>query len=411
MDLPGRRSLLPGQPARAAARMLGAVLLPLLLLARPGNASGQAPFQAAPVVSTVAVEIEGSTVFVPATVNDSSLLWFILDTGANSCVLDDSVPRRLRLTPRAEGAGTGAGAGTFAYRKYRREDVQFRVGPARFRCEHVISLDLSGQPAILGRRVDGILGSDFIAQYVVELDYEAAILRLHRPDSFEYSGSGEAIPLTFERRLPYVSALLTVPGSAPAQRRLLLDSGSEDAVDDDLLLQSSGPLRETLGGVGLGQPYRVVFGRLERVRLGRFEFRDVPSVAPGISLLGGEILRRFVVLLDYARSRMILEPNSHLQDGFAAGESGLDLRSAEAGSLLRVAEVRAGSAAGVAGLRPGDAVTMLDGVPVAKLGLRRVQALLKRTGTVFSLRVRRGARTFDVQVRTGPDANPGQDPR
>lgn len=390
--------------------MLGAIILPLFLQDRAVNAHAGAPPKAAAVVSALAVEIEGSTVFVPATVNESSQLWFILDTGANSCVLHDSVARRLRLTPRAEGAGTGAGAGTISYRRYRPEDVRFRVGQARFRCEHVISLDLSGQPAILGRRVDGILGSDFIAQYVVELDYEAAIVRLHRSESFEYSGSGEAIPLTFERRLPYVSALVTVPGSAPVERRLLVDSGSEDAVDDSLLLQSAGPLQETLGGVGLGEPYRVVFGRLERVRVGRFEFRDVPSVAPGISLLGGEILRRFVLLLDYARSRMLLEPNRHFQDGFAWDESGLDLRSEAGGSLLRISEVRAGSPAGVAGLKAGDAVMMLDGVPVTKLGIRRVQAFLKRTGTVFSLQVRRGGRTFDVQMRTGRDIGSGRAP-
>jgi hypothetical protein len=34
------------------------------------------------------------------------------------------------------------------------------------------------------------------------------------------------------------------------------------------------------------------------------------------SMFGTEILRRFTVIFDYARSRIILEPNEHLGDPF-----------------------------------------------------------------------------------------------
>jgi hypothetical protein len=70
--------------------------------------------------------------------------------------------------------------------------------------------------------------------------------------------------------------------------------------------------------VGLGQTYEVVLGRLAVFQLGRITFKDVPSVAPGVALIGGEILRRFRTYYDYRRQRMILKPNRHLKDPFPA---------------------------------------------------------------------------------------------
>jgi len=266
----------------------------------------------------VPIELAGSTVLVPGRVNGSGALWFILDTGANSCVLDHKVADELRLKPESEIQGTGAGRGPVPFRSYPKKDVTFSIAGRPVQCEHVLSVDLSNQPRIIGRRVDGILGSDFISQFVAEVDYERRQLGLYDPERFHYRGRGEVLPLTFERRLPYVEAEITVSGQPPTSRKLLVDSGSQDSVDDDLLLKTSGNLRKVTGGVGLGQTYEVSLGQLALFRLGRFGFKEVPSVAPGVALIGSEILRRFRVYYDYKRQRMILEPNRHLDDPFPA---------------------------------------------------------------------------------------------
>jgi hypothetical protein len=264
----------------------------------------------------VRADLAGSTILIPVRVNNSGPLWFILDTGANSCVLNHKAADELRLQPVSEVQGSGAGRGPVPFRSYRKEDVKFRIASALFQCDHVLSVDLSNQPSIIGRRVDGILGSDFIAQFVIEVDYDRRLVWLHDPERFRYRGKGEVLPLTFERRLPYVEAQIAVPGQLPSSRKLLVDSGSQDAVDDDLLLKSTGNLRKVTGGVGLGQTYEVSLGPLSVFQLGRFTFKNVPSVAPGVALIGSEILRRFRTYYDYKRQRMILEPNRHLNDPF-----------------------------------------------------------------------------------------------
>ncbi len=347
----------------------------------------------------IPIEMIGSKTLIPVRVNGSDPKWFNLDTGANSCVLGDQLAKTLKLAQEATGEGTGAGAGPVPYLRYARDQVLFDIEGVQFRCDHVISVDLSQLPAMLGRAIDGILGSDFISQYVVTIDYDAQVLRLSAPATFEYRGKGELLPLTFEKRVPYVTARLTVAGVPPARRRLLLDSGSEDAVDDDLILKSTGPHREVTGGVGLGQPYRVTFGWVEQLELGRFRLSHLPSVAPGVALIGGEVLRRFRVILDYARNRLILEPGAHIADAYRGDRSGLDLRIALGGGSLVVHDVQRGSTGATAGLEAGDRIIEVDGATVSKLGLRRVQTMLTIPGADYRLRVQRADTTRDVELR------------
>ena len=361
---------------------------------RGASSGGPAP----PPLATVPFEESGSSVFLPVGVNGSRPLWFLLDSGANSCVLDQTRTRELGIVPQEEGQGTGAGAGPVPYLRLRQQDVSFRLKSLAFTCEHTIAIDLSQNYSVTGHDLDGILGSDFFQRFVVEIDYHARVVRLFEPASFAYRGDGDPVPLLFDRRLPYVMAELTVAGEAPQMRRLLVDSGSEDAVDDEILLRSKGPKREVTGGVGLGQEYRVTFGTIAKFRLGSITLEDVPGVAPGVALVGGEVLHRFTVTFDYRRQTMYLEPNRHLRDAFEEPEEhGMDLRLAPDRKNLRVHGVHKGSPTEKAGLQAGDLIVGLDGTPVAELGLRRVQRLLRRSDDQpFRLQVEREARRLEI---------------
>ncbi len=343
-------------------------------------------------------ETVGSTIFVPIRVNGSRPRWFILDTGANDCGLADELAKTLHLNARASAEGSGAGKGPVPYRRYARKSALFDINGIQFRCEHLFSLDLSQQPAILGRTVDGFLGSDFISQYVVVIDYDSEVLQLYDRTRFEYRGMGDVLPLTFDKRLPYVTARLTVAGVPPVQRRLLIDTGSEDAVDDNLILKSTGPHREVTGGVGLGQPYKVISGWVEQLELGRFQLSHLPSVAPGISLIGGEVLRRFRIILDYSRHHIILEPGAHFADAYRGDRSGLELWSVPAEGTLIVHEVRSGSAGAAAGLSVGDRILAIDGATVQSLGFERMQTMLTIPGADYRVRVKRASTIRDVEL-------------
>ena len=340
----------------------------------------------------------GSTVLLPVRVNGREPRLFILDSGANSLALDHGFADSIGLRPTGSGAGTGAGAGPVLYRRYPRDSVEFAVAGVSFRSDHTISVDLSNQPGILGFSVAGVLGTDFFRRVTVEIDYDARFVRLHDPARFSPPAGAETIPLTFEHDVPHVTARLTVPGLPARTRRLLVDSGSEDAVDDSLLLESRGPLHRTMGGVGSGQTYEVVLGRIERFELGPFVLEDLPSVAPGVCLIGGEVLRRFRVTLDYRRHRMLLVPSRHREDEVPVDLSGLTLRRADDGAQLLIEDVTRGSPAAGAGLRTGEHVTAIDGATVRDIGLRRAQAILTTPGSRLRLQIWSKAGRREVQL-------------
>jgi hypothetical protein len=340
----------------------------------------------------------GSTVLLPVRVNGHAPRLFILDSGANSIALDQRFADSLGLRPAGTGDASGAGAGPVPYRRYPRDSVEFEVAGIPFRSDHAISIDLSNQPGIIGVAVGGVLGTDFFRLVTVEIDYDARVVRLHEPERFTPPAGAQSLPLTFARRVPYVTGRLQVPGRPPRTRRLLVDSGSEDAVDDSLLLESRGPLRRTIGGVGSGQTYEVVFGRIERFELGPFVLEDLPSVAPGRALIGAEVLRRFRVTLDYARERMLLIPGRHFGDRIWEDLSGLTLRLSEDGARLRVEDVASGSAAAKAGVRPGDLVAAIDGASVRDLGLRRAQAILMIANPRLRLELEGGSGPREIEL-------------
>lgn len=81
-----------------------------------------------------------------------------------------------------------------------------------------------------GREFAGILGFDFISQFLVEIDYLKKIITLHDKDAYQCHGSGEILPITFNPAgHPQVHAQASMRGvllwmahlsliSAPAQR-------------------------------------------------------------------------------------------------------------------------------------------------------------------------------------------------
>jgi len=390
---------------RLTVLILSSVSVTAPLIARPVNQDRSSRAAAGPSDSTYTIpfDLSGSTVLLPVRVNGSKPLWFILDSGANTCLLAKTRASELGIKPREASEGTGAGAGPVQYWKLAEQYVAFSTEGVAFSCAHLGAVDLSNQLPLLGHEVDGILGTDFFRRFVVQIDYDAQIVRLFGPSMFRYAGRGESLPLTFERRLPYVTATITVLGQSPQRRTLLVDTGSEDAVDDSVMLLSAGLRQEVVGGIGLGQPYRVTMARSDTVRIGPFVLRDVPGVAPGVALIGGEVWRRFTVIFELAQRRLILEPNRHFSDEFLDFDrSGLTLRLVPDRDDLLVDEVYPETPAAATDVHAGDIITAVDGVPAADYGLRRVQHLFAGHNAVYRLSITRGPQRLERVLRLTP---------
>jgi Aspartyl protease/PDZ domain len=344
-------------------------------------------------------------IFVPMQVNGSRPLWFILDTGANTAALDETLAQELGFKP--QGSSETQGVGSNGVQMKFLKNVKFALPDLDFVDEEIITLDYRSNFAFQGRETDGIVSYDFLKRFVVTIDYQKRLLTVVDPAAYVPNG-GEVFPLTFQHGLPYVEAEITVPGNSPQKTKFLVDVGSGDSVDWHELGISKGTLLQTVTGVGLGNNEKPGFTGRGTLQLGKFEFKDIPihccgGNELGWNLIGGELLKRFVVTLDYPHERMILVPIGDLAQPFPFDCSGLILRQERGSTFFRIKAVIPGSPAAEAGLQTSDVIEQINGMPTAQWTMETLEGAFSQAGQTFDLSIAgpNGAkRTIKLRTRT-----------
>jgi hypothetical protein len=265
----------------------------------------------------VPIEIMRGRVRVPLTINeDAQRRSFLLDSGYGINMIHPNLVDSLMLKKVGrldiigiagrEEAGLYAGAG-------------LQLGEATYTPRRIASLPSDAKR----RRVeDGILGAGFFNRYVVELDTQAKVMRLHDPKTYEYSGKGEIFKLEFPKDTPVLEAEIVDPKGKAIRARLEIDTGCDGPMclgshfvnEHDMLGSADG----TKGGVrnGVGGGTKVRYGNVNQIKLGRFTLDNPktsfflegsPTDETQAGHLGMPAFQKFKVIFDYSRKRMILE--------------------------------------------------------------------------------------------------------
>src|SRR5215471_6532702 len=179
-----------------------------------------------PAGVVIPFEFVARHVLIKARINNSAPLSFILDTGDKVAIVDIGRAKSLGLKLEGSVNVGGAGAGTLKGSMVRDASLSV-MGIEGVTQPVVMAIPLDGLAPKFGHDIDGIIGADFISQFVVEIDYASRVLRLYDKAKFEYSGSGEAIPLTFVYGgYPVISSEILIAGREPIKGRFVIDIGS-----------------------------------------------------------------------------------------------------------------------------------------------------------------------------------------
>lgn len=287
---------------RLGTRFLGAVVAFFVL---------SAPRQAAPdslrgPVTVLPAKVDGSVMAVQGSVGGRTI-WWDLDSGGLHSIVDRPVAESLHLPATGAAAVKGAGKGSVAAIALRPFPVQLQN--VTFLLRDPLALDLSRVGSAIGAR--GLLGFELFVRYVVEFDYDHRTVRLFEPASYAYRGAGARIPLVIRPPRAFVWVVVAAPGVAPERHLLRLDTGSSDAVDDDIVLRSDEQKREINGGVGIGSPFKTYLGFLSSLQIGPYVMHgDLPSATGGVQLIGSGVLHRFNIVFDFSRRCMYLTPRT-----------------------------------------------------------------------------------------------------
>ena len=250
----------------------------------------------------------GPSILLPVKLNGGEPEWWALDSGSSECIVDRAIARQAGLVMRGGRELSGTGKGTVHLDSIRSPVSLQLAGKSLPTCAHFGALDLHGIVATGGSAISGILGYEFFSRYVIRIDFAAHTLALYDPAKYRYAGNGDTLPLRFDGRRPRVEVRIRTGRRPEVVRHLLVDTGSEDAVDDSAVRPSPDGKATTVFTTGLGISYPATLGILDSVRIGRSVFTGVPGVAADIGIVGNGIWSRFVCVFDYSHRRLILEP-------------------------------------------------------------------------------------------------------
>lgn len=304
--------------------------------------------------------------------NYPDTLNFILDTGSGGISLDSTTVDYFKITPTPSDLTILGIAGSrkvsFVYNQKLRlpgltiDSLNFHVN------------DYDVLTSVYGEKVDGIIGYSVLSRYIFLINYDSLRINIYSNGRLKYPRGGWLYEPIL-RTLPVQNA--RIRDQVTTNSRFLFDIGAglclmlnQDFIEDSNFLNKKRVLyaKEAEGVGGKIDMHMTV---IKEVRMGPYRFRNVPIFVfndtfnitsyPYLSgIIGNDLLRRFNVILNYAKKEFYFMPNSHYQEGFDYSYSGVELYYIDGKIIL--GDVAKGSPAEAAGLREGDEVIGINNV-------------------------------------------------
>ncbi len=337
------------------------------------------------------IEIVNNLVIVPLVLNGQIPLKFILDTGVRTTILTEkafSDILHLTYTRRYTVAGPG---GEKLVEAYVTNNVTLDL-PGVHGEGHamlVLEKDYLELRNYLGSDVHVVLGYEIFSRFIVEINYHEKKLTVTDPEFFKPKKSFEVIPITVEDTKPYIRVPVEMKPGLILNCKLLVDSGAshglilEPVSDKRIQIPEkhvSSQIGRGLGGIITGQ-----IARVKALDIGKYKIENIIANFPDINSytdtlkstdvfrngsIGGEVLSRFTTIYDFSNEKMYIKKNRSFRDKFNFNMSGLTMKAK--GAFLRkyeVTDIRKDSPGEKSGMKIGDELLMINGIPVGDLDL------------------------------------------
>jgi hypothetical protein len=348
-------------------------------------------------------------IYVDASINGNAPLPFVFDTGATD-ILETSAAKKLGIT--VEGALPGGGFGdkieAFGFAKVR----SVSLGGLTLPDQVFGTVNQTGWIAIEGADSAGLLGYEFVKRAVLSIDYANRTMTFTKQEAFHPPQGVMAIPFTFNAHIPMVAG--TLDGFAG---EFEIDTGARSALtvmapfaDAHHLIDRYHAHRSATVGYGIGGPSKALLARASKLSIGTVTIEapvteivtdkgGAAEAARTAGNVGGDLLKRFTVTLDYAHRKLWLKPNPLAAEREVFDRSGLWIARAKDGAI-EVADVATDSAAAGSGLVIGDQIVSVNGKSAHDVALFDLREEFKgAVGTKFTLQVK-GTRGANPNERT-----------
>jgi len=390
-------------------------------------------------------------IFIPLEVNGVDLT-FLLDTGVEETILfslDEKEELKFNNVEKIKLRGLGS-SDFIEGLKSSGNSVVFKDAIVDQKHDIYIILDEEFNfSSSVGIPVNGIIGYQFFKNFKVEINYIKQKIFIYNPSKEIKSKKikkFEKFTLSFHNSKPFISSLFGFD-SEKVNGRLLLDLGNSDAfwffsnrIKDFKF--STNAFDDFLGRGFNG----AIYGK--RTKLDSFSFDKLRFKSPYVAIpdstslqnikwaenrigsIGGEIFKRFTVILDYQSNKLYLKKNKNFKMPFEYNMSGIEINHAglqwvqeevHLNSIVItknntsydgptsnsdsfkykfvlkpvyiIAHIRKDSPADICGLKKGDIIVSINAHGTNRYSLQEVNALLKsQDGKKINFEIDRGNR-------------------
>ncbi len=342
-------------------------------------------------------ESYNNLIVVPVILNHRMPLRFVLDTGVRTSILTDRTFSDILNISYARKIPLVGADGDREIVAYVANGISLKLPGVVGQGQALLVLeeDYLQLKNYLGTEVHGILGYELFNRFIVEIDYASSILTLHEPYSYKPKRKRNVIHLEVQDTKPYIHTNFQLQDGTTINAKLMLDTGASHSL---LLDMDSHPelklpekvVRANLGR-GLGGDINGYIGRIGSIEFGKYSFDNVISSWPDRGsfadilrrtgrqgTLGGGILSRFTVIIDYFNGYLYYRKNQNFNNQFEYDMSGIEIRAT--GQKLNhfiISLLRKDSPATKIDLQLGDEIVAINGHLTKELTLGEVNSFFR----------------------------------
>lgn len=272
-------------------------------------------------ISIIPFTLEKNSIYLYCKVNDVDSLKFLFDTGADGSVINESVKNKVNLKIDGESLNIGSNGSNIVELS---SSNTVTIGDL---IQNNVSLTIIpfGTTAF-----DGIIGTDLMKNYVIEIDYEKKELRFFSPKTYNND-----LSLYKKSKLYFPSNYLSIKSSITVNGKKFkgyfgLDTGADDVLtlaspfsQKYKLLEKTTTIGASISQGSDGSTYEAPLVIIPEIRFSDYRFYRVFTSLPNSSeggnatkdkagFYGNLFLKRFDIVLDIPNKFIYFKPNNNL---------------------------------------------------------------------------------------------------
>ena len=347
------------------------------------------------LLAEIPFQLYGNVIVTELSVDESTPLNFILDTGAGGTIINANTAASLGIvgdeTVSREGATGMAEIVQSTDHIVYVEDISFQD----------VTLGIAELGYIekrIGITIDGVIGWLILSQYAVRIDYDTMLIEIYDNNKFEYDFGDSGYTLEVQGTTIFTNVTTAFKSGNIFTGKVLVDTGAGNTfyfntpfIEENDLLAEMDTYYERETQIISTASAHIYTTMLANLSISDYEFSTLPvtmaiaeagasSSSGAMGILGNGVPKHFNVFIDLQQKRMSVEPNRLYHDQFEVNCSGVELVTDDAFQRVIIDHIYAGSPAHEAGLKVGDEIVQINGANVSDFQLPQIRSILSQDG-------------------------------